>query len=477
MATIFGTNGADALLGTARADEIHGLWGDDTIEGVDGRDFLYGGMGNDTLDGGAGPDFIDGEGGYDMVLYSSNTTPVWADLRTGVVTFPGQSWPAETLLNIEAIDGGTGSDRFIGSGAGNHFWGSTGNDTLVGNYGADTLLGGGGADSLEGGNGLDSLEGGFGDDTMRGDLHNDLFRIGAIGRQGDDGELALVDFGRDLIDGGAGTDTLVIDGPPVDVDEFLVYVREAPAVRANLGTGTLRLGDSPNRSTLISIENIETGSGADSINGSSGDNLISAGDGANVVYAGAGNDTIIGGDSRFYYDGNTGDPSPVELLNGGDGDDVIYGMGSTVNSASGDTGAEYPGTDILAGGNGNDTIYGGAAIQFMSGGTGNDLFVLSDELSYTHLTPSMEITTITDFERGKDKIGFDFVDFTGTVTFRGAMAPEDMEVGDLAYFRDGAETIVRLQTYEDGEMNGFDSVVIVLTGYIGQLSASDFDLG
>ncbi|MBB5220235.1 Ca2+-binding RTX toxin-like protein [Amaricoccus macauensis] len=476
MATIFGTNGADALRGTRGADEIHGLWGDDTIEGVEGRDFLYGGMGNDTLDGGAGQDFMDGEGGYDMVLYSSNTTPVWADLRTGVVTFPGQSWPAETLLNIEAIDGGTGSDRFIGSGAGNHFWGSTGNDTLIGNYGADTLLGGGGADSLEGGNGLDSLEGGFGDDTMRGDLHNDLFRIRAIGRQGDDGELALVDFGRDLIDGGAGTDTLVIDGPAVTEWELSALVG-SPPVRANLGAGTLRLGDSSNRSTLISIENIETGTGDDSINGSSGDNLIQPGGGENVVYAGAGNDTIVGGSET--YAGSSSD-RPVEILNGGGGNDAIYGMGSTVIVEFQGEHTTFPGMDFLSGGAGNDTLYGGAAFQTMTGGSGRDVFVLSLDPArdYDSIYPNHGLegfyptTTITDFERGRDLIRF----AEPGIEFVGAVEAPDLGTGELGYHRSGADTILEVRMYE--LYDSADSILtITLSDYTGPVSASDFDLG
>ncbi|MBB5220237.1 Ca2+-binding RTX toxin-like protein [Amaricoccus macauensis] len=471
MATIFGTNGADALLGTARADAIHGLWGDDTIEGVDGRDFLYGGMGNDTLDGGAGPDFIDGEGGYDMVLYSSNTTPVWADLRTGVVTFPGQNWPAETLLNIEAIDGGSGSDRFIGNGAGNHFWGSTGNDTLVGNYGADTLLGGGGADSLEGGNGLDSLEGGFGDDTMRGDLHNDLFRIGAIVRQVDDYTLAFVDFGRDIIDGGAGVDTLVVDGPTFLVEEpYSGYVHDtaAPAVRANLGTGTLRIGDSDNRSTLISIENVETGSGHDSINGSTADNFIRAGDGANVVYAGAGDDTIVGGSEIYSASGRL----YAEILDGGDGNDAIYGMGSHQISFGE---IYFPSQDIFVGGAGNDTLYGAGAIQSMTGGTGDDVFVLTDDVAYSGYEdaaiPEFATTTITDFER-RDTIQFET---EIALRFVGAVDMADLEIGDVAYYRSGGDTIVEVKF---GDENSSASILeIILANYTGPLSANDFDLG
>ena len=498
MATIFGTNGADILRGTSSADAIYGFWGDDSITGGLGRDFLYGGMGNDTLDGGAGRNVLDGGGGFDLVLYSSRISPVRADLRTGVVGFPNGA--TDTLIDIEAIDGGSGADRFIGNGAGNRFWGSGGNDTLIGNFGSDTLLGGGGADSLDGGSGQDSLVGGFGNDTMRGGAHDDIFSFGPIVRLADPYTLALVDYGRDVIDGGAGTDALVIDGPSF----WVAYSDDkggdggttgidtgAPAVRANLGAGTLRIGDSSNRSTLISIENIETGSGDDSINGSSGDNFIRAGDGMNVVYAGAGDDTIIGGNHLLGDDEGRHGRS-VEILNGGAGDDAIYGMGSWAqhDGLGGGGSAPYAGTDIFVGGAGNDTLYGGgngdgvapnsAAIQIMTGGAGNDIFVLTDFMGYEDdgSSISFQLTTITDFERGRDKIDFDFSDFTGRITFRGESAG-DLAAGDLAYSHDGADTIVQLRIEDDGfsDPSIYDTLTIILSDYTGPLSASDFDLG
>ena len=485
MATIYGTNGADALRGTTSADAIYGLWGDDSVEGGVGRDFLYGGNGNDTLDGGAGQDVIDGEGGFDLALYSSNTTPVWADLRTGTVSFPGQNWPTETLANIEAIDGGGGADRFIGNGAGNRFWGSAGNDTLVGNIGSDTLLGGAGADSLDGGNGQDSLVGSFGNDVMRGGLHDDVFSFGAIGavesRTSDpsDGEvIVLVDYGRDVIDGGGGTDTLYITGPAHNLDAwgsgFDALVAGAPAVRANLGSGTLRMGDSDNRSTLISIENIETGSGHDSINGSTADNVIVAGDGANVVYAGAGNDTIVGGFDIYDGDGGSGGKQ-VEVLNGGTGDDAIYGMGSEL--VEGYDTQQEPGEEVLVGGDGNDSLYGGGAMGTLTGGSGQDRFSISDRYFYSYVGSGYYFgdTTITDYQRGQDSFQFETIETEGVKRFVGAADAEDLEAGDVGYHREGGDTIVEANLVLGGE--GERILTVILSDYTGPLSASDFDLG
>lgn len=480
MSTIFGTNGADALRGTVSADAIHGFWGDDILEGVQGRDFIFGGGGNDTLDGGAGPDMLDGEGGFDLVLYTGNTSPVHVDLRTGVVSFPRDAWPDEVVLNVEAIDGGSNRDMLIGNGAGNLFTGNAGNDTLVGNIGFDTLLGGAGNDSLDGGNGQDSLVGGFGDDTMLGGLHNDIFTIGPIGAvEVDEGEegtssVVLIDYGRDRIDGGGGIDTLHVIGDVQQIGLAPGYetLAGAPPVRANLGTGTLRMGDSGNRSTLISIENIETGSGHDSINGNTGDNLIVAGDGANVVYAGQGNDTIVGGFEIYITDDIGGGPR-VEILNGGSGDDAIYGMGSELTEWA--ENQQQAGEEVLVGGEGNDTLYGGGAEAVMSGGTGRDLFSISDRHYYSYPSAGSYFgtTTVIDFERGRDSFQFETIETAGVVRFVGAANAEDLAVGDVGYRRENGDTIVeaRLELDDDERF-----ITIVLQDYTGRLSAADFDL-
>lgn len=412
MTTIFGTARADRLRGTVSADTIYGRGGDDDIRGVQGSDRLYGDNGNDRLDGGIGGD---------------------------------------------ALYGGNGNDRLDGG---------TGADVLIGNLGSDRLIGG---------LGDDQLIGGFGNDRMSGGGGDDVFRIGPIVRLDDPFTLTFVDPGRDVMNGGGGLDNLIIDGPATFVEDIDIAGsgyggdQAAPPVRANLGAGTLRIGDSDNRSTLISIESIETGSGDDSINGSTADNLIRAGDGANVVYAGAGDDMIVGGATLYPYSSD----ARVEILNGGSGDDAIYGMGSYGDYAGypGDPDA-FTGTDVLAGGGGDDTLYGGIAIQIMSGGSGRDVFVLTGEPFYDHWVPAYPLTTITDFEHGRDVIRFDA---TGPSRFVGAAGSDELELGDLGYHREGGDTILEARLDETGA-DDIDILTIVLSDYTGSLSAGDFDL-
>lgn len=474
MAIIFGTNSNEmdgrGLTGTRKADVIYGLGGDDYLSGDRGNDTLYGGEGNDTLRGGDGSDLLDGGEGLDLVSYSSDFGSVRVDLQSGYASFPGTNWARETLVSIEGAIGAQGRDTFIGNGAGNDFRGEQGNDTLIGNMGADTLDGGEGNDSLDGGNGLDLLIGGYGDDTMRGGLHDDTFRIDGHSNW-NGSEMSFTDTGADLIDGGAGTDTVYIPaeaGFPEDRYEAPVA---AAAVTANLGTGTLRItGGSLSR--LVSIENIETGAGDDTITGSAADNLIIAGDGANVVDGGAGNDTIIGGGSLFGSD--------TEVLRGGAGDDLIYGNGSAFiyNGRN----IVDPGLDRLIGGAGNDTLDAGSGRVELTGGTGADTFVFTDERAHTFDdgfdNSYYPEKTIVDFNRqAGDVIQLDIEELD--LVFVGQSNPNGIEAGEVGWYRDGRDVVVHAEVGESISQWSAEDVDldIRLANYSGTLNANAFDLG
>jgi Ca2+-binding RTX toxin-like protein len=94
------------------------------------------------------------------------------------------------------------------------FVGTSGPNRLVGTPKADMLKGKGGKDTLIARGGADRLFGGPGPDTLRGGPGRDLFntrRNGySAGGQGNDRILAR-DNTSDLIDCGAGFDTVVVD--------------------------------------------------------------------------------------------------------------------------------------------------------------------------------------------------------------------------------------------------------------------------
>lgn len=109
-------------------------------------------------------------------------------------------------------DLGWGDDRFDGG---------AGTDRVTGGRNADLLNGGGGADLLLGGTGDDTLIGGSGNDALYGETGNDrIVTLGGdrvVAGDGDD-RIELGDLSFALIDGGGGTDRLVLPDLPNPFD-------------------------------------------------------------------------------------------------------------------------------------------------------------------------------------------------------------------------------------------------------------------
>ncbi|WP_299653357.1 Hint domain-containing protein [uncultured Tateyamaria sp.] len=100
--TIDGGAGQDVIFGQGGDDSLAGGRGDDTVDGGEGDDVLDGGQGQDELTGGAGDDTLTGGTGDDTLLGGAG----------------------EDLITLgpdnDQAEGGTGSDRFIFDGLGNH---------------------------------------------------------------------------------------------------------------------------------------------------------------------------------------------------------------------------------------------------------------------------------------------------------------------------------------------------------------------
>lgn len=104
------------------------------------------------------------------------------------------SQDGETLsgnIRDDSLHGAGGDDTLRGGDGDDHLSGGADNDTLEGGKGRDMLYGGTGRDTLDGGAEIDELTGGGGDDTLNGGAN---------------------DFARDVLNGGNGFDTYVIDG-------------------------------------------------------------------------------------------------------------------------------------------------------------------------------------------------------------------------------------------------------------------------
>jgi Ca2+-binding RTX toxin-like protein len=421
-------NGAPNLLsGTNDADEIFGHGGNDS---------LYGQGGNDTLHGGAGIDLLNGGTGLDVASYAGQATPIVANLGSKTVTFSGG---VESIRSIEGVIGGSGNDKLLGGSSANYLAGGQGNDVLEGRGCNDTISGG---------------------TTEYGTLHEDP----AHPEEVDEFLTRLIDDGRDTIDGGSGIDTLEIK--PVEVVWYLTGTEGLLDASVNLAAGTLKL-HLPNAKTdvLRSIENVVTSSGDDTVIGNNEANYIDVGNGQNAVRAGGGNDTIKGGwvDLGAYPYQNA--------LYGEAGNDLIYSGGA----ASGDWFVTAA-TDLLSGGSGNDTLVGGHFITEMIGGSGEDRFVFTNEISGTSEEVSWgQHATIRDFNPAAgDRIDIDIVQNPND--YIPSFVGEVLDLNDLAefqlgYVRAGADTVVRFGSGESGELAHLE---ITLQNYAGALAESDF---
>ncbi|WP_179069219.1 M10 family metallopeptidase C-terminal domain-containing protein [Nostoc sp. C052] len=94
--------------------------------------------------------FPDRSNGKDTVSYDFYNEGITLNLRTGIVSFPGNSTLTETVISIETVIGSRGNDILTGDSFNNSLNGNSGNDVLDA-YGSgllerDDLLGGLGSD-------------------------------------------------------------------------------------------------------------------------------------------------------------------------------------------------------------------------------------------------------------------------------------------------------------------------------------------
>ncbi|WP_417525599.1 CHRD domain-containing protein [Marinovum sp.] len=325
-----GTVDQDSIEAGGGADAIYGSNGNDTLRGQDGNDFIRGHRGNDVIDGGAGSD---------TASYRYASGGVTVNLATGLA---GGADGADTLSDIENVNGGDHNDTLTGSTGSNELYGQDGNDVL---FASDDPNGNNSTapDTMGGGNGDDLLFGSAGGDNLSGGAHDDHLS----GNRGDD-----------TIDGGTGRD-------------IASYVAANGGVSVDLMTNSASGADG--NDTLTSIEDV-WGSNTydDTLSGNAEDNLL-LGNGGNdqlsgrggddELYGGGGDDTLDGGTGNDALDGESGDDrfnvTPVagetKTVEGGDGIDLLRVLGTDSSAAS-----FAPGTNSLI------LTTGGATITVMN---------------------------------------------------------------------------------------------------------------
>ncbi|HIK17647.1 MAG TPA: calcium-binding protein [Leptolyngbyaceae cyanobacterium M33_DOE_097] len=336
--------------------------------------------------------------------------------------------------------GGSGNDVLTGG---------SGNDMLFGQSGNDTLLGKGGTDFLFGGTENDTLTGGDADDLVFGESGDDRF----IWNPGDD---------TDLNEGGAGIDTIVVNGgggaeiftttangtrvrfDRLDPAPFSLDIGTSENLVVNMNGGDDAFSATGNLAALIKIT-VDGGAGNDTILGSNGVDLLLGGDGDDfidgqqgndIAFLGAGNDVFQwdpgdgsdtvegqGGFDRMLFNGSAGSEIFTTSANGGrvlftrnlgnivmDLDDVeaidLKALGGTDTTTVND----LSGTDLvelnidLAGALGGTTGDSAADVVIVNGTNGNDIIDIFGSGTSVAVVGLPTLVTVTRSEGSNDSL-------------------------------------------------------------------------
>ncbi len=402
--TINGLGGNDTLTGDEGNDTLDGGSGNDTLLGRAGSDTLRGGDGDDILAGGGGVDSIDGGAGNDTNSFEDISADTTASIADGTASY---GMVNETFTNIENLTGGSGNDSLTGDANANILSGGEGNDALFGSGGADTLNGGSGDDVLAGGGGSDTINGGDGVDTnsfediglgVTATVNADGSGVAEYGMvseaftgienlRGSDNDDVLVATGAaantieggagdDLIAGGGGTD--ILDGG--DGNDTNSFRGISADVTASLADETASYGMVTE--TFTNFENLEGGSGNDTLTGDANANTLAGQDGNDTLFGGGGNDILTGGVGDDILAGGGG----ADTIDGGEGTDTnsFEGIGLGVTASIGSGTASYgmvtetfTNIENLRGSDNDDNLRGDGNVNLIEGGAGDDTLIWS----------------------------------------------------------------------------------------------------
>jgi Ca2+-binding RTX toxin-like protein len=344
-----GNAGTDTILGSQRPDRLLGGDGDDTTEGRDGDDTLVWNPGDDSdiNEGGAGNDTVEVNGGNGNEQFT-----VKPSSSAGRVQFERSAASAGGLFTLDI---GT-SERLDMNANG-------GDDTFTADAGLLALGfsldvdGGPGNDNLDGGDGADLIDGGDGNDRIAGDDNNtpgthDDSRGGA----GDDTMVWNPGDDDDINDGGAGTDTVEVNGgggnenfsvKPSATAGHAQFERDAVSAGGRfdidiVASERLDMNANGGDDKFVADAGIDALGLKLDVDGGADNDDLDGGDGADLIDGAAGNDRIAGDDNplntRDDVRGGAGDDTMV--WNPGDDDDINEGGDgidtAEVNGAGGD---------------------------------------------------------------------------------------------------------------------------------------------
>jgi VCBS repeat-containing protein len=403
--------------------------GNDVLTGGNGDDVFRPGTGNDTIHGGGGNDKINMAGNLTAADsidggIGDDTLVLKGDYSAGVV------FGASTVQNIETIYLSKNFSYNLTMNAATVASGET--LTLqAGSLGASDAVTFDGSADVAGGNfiistgaGNDVLTGGVGDDTFRSGAGNDTIHAG----DGND----VINMGAfltaaDTIDGGAGTDTIILNG------DYAAGLTFGSTTMTNVEQINLEAGHSYDLTFDIS-------------------NVLA---GQTLTIKGTG----LGVSDNMTIDGSALGAGSTLIINDGNGHDTLIGGG---------------GNDIIRVGSGNDTITGNGGADKIIAGIGDDTFVYSQASDSTSTT----YDTIQGFDALNDHfqlLGFSINAINAEVTAgrldSGANFDTDL-AGIINAAHLGAHDAV-LFTASKGDLHGHTFLVVDLNGVAGYQAGQD----
>ncbi len=248
---------------------------------------------------------VTGAGSVDLTAVDDVATVINASALGGGVTVSAGV--------ASSITGGQGVDNIAGSSANDTIYGGTGNDVIVANGGNDTVYGDEGNDNITATSGNNVIFGGLGADTITLGTGFDAVNAG----DGDDRIIAGSNLdGLDMVNGGAGFDTLVVGGVSSDVFLQSVSGVEQLEFTSVLNTTNYKLLLAPSKGVTHFVS---TGANNDTFDATAGGFTtgltFNMGTGDESLKGGAGNDVFV-----FANGGLTGNDS----IDGGEGSNSLH---------------------------------------------------------------------------------------------------------------------------------------------------------
>ncbi len=439
---------------------------DNVIIGNSGNNTLvgsvndYNGGGSDTLQGGLGDDSY-------IVIGHADTVIEFVNEGIDTITFIGDAtrgWSYNLPDNVENLTVEAAGDvwpyarDFYGNSLNNVIKGDPSwKNSIDGGLGADTMIGGNASDTFIVDNLGDTVfDSGFATDTVLssvsftlGENLENLTLTGTAAINGTGNELNNVLIGNsaaNILTGGAGNDTYVIGSGDTIVE------------LAGQGIDTVSTDQSFALGTVWEniLENVTlTGTGAINATGNAGNNVLTGNNGNNVLDGGAGADQLIGGLGDDTYVVGAGDTIVEQQFGGTDTviTDQTFTLGSDLENLT------LTGTAAINGiGNDLDNVLtGNSAANVLTGGLGNDTYVVDGADTIVELAGEGWADTVVASANWTLAADLENLTLTGTGAINGTGNAQDNVltgnsganvltggVGNDTYIVDGGDTIVEL---------------------------------